>query len=151
EGVHHLDGEALRRFATLEDALASLPGFRTRSQDGLGGYSELRFRGARAAQIEVTVDGVRLNQDGDAAPDLGRWPVLWFSSLEAGATTGGAGPGSLARIDLATGAGDEENVSVRGRLGSFGAAEGAVSAATRAAGWNWSVGVQGQAARNDYR
>ncbi|HEX2613095.1 MAG TPA: TonB-dependent receptor, partial [Fibrobacteria bacterium] len=150
---HRLEGEALRRFATLEDALASLPGFRVRAQDGLGGYSELRFRGARASQIEITVDGARLGGDGDSPTDLGRWPLLWFSSLEAGAATEGSDPGALATIDLSTRAGhDSGGAALRARIGSFGAVEAALSAQGSATGgWSWSAGAQGQSARNDYR
>lgn len=151
QGAHRLEGEALRRFASLEDALESLPGFRVRQRGGLGGYSELSFRGARAAQIEVYVDGVRLNQDGSAAPDLSRWPLLWFSSLEARTGFDAAGaPGSLARIDLATHAAGEGAASLRGRVGSFGAAEAALSTQARAGAWTWSAGAQGQSADNDY-
>jgi hypothetical protein len=136
-GVYRLEGESLRRFATLEDALASLPGFHVRRQGGLGGYSALSFRGARASAVEVYVDGVRLNQDGDAAPDLAKWPSLWFSSLEARTgldATGAAGaaPGTLARIDLSTGpdpaAGveDTHGTDIRARAGSFSVFESAV-------------------------
>lgn len=154
EGVHHLDGEALRRFATLEDALASLPGFRVRRAGGLGGYSELSFRGARASAVEVYVDGVRLNQDGDGAPDLSKWPSLWFSSLTArtGFDGDGASPGALARLDLSTRSAHRAEAHARG--GSFGAAEAAAQASfpwnPSAPGWRLTVGVQGQAARNDY-
>lgn len=151
EGVHHLDGESLRRFATLEDALASLPGFRVRRAGGLGGYSELSFRGARASAVEVYVDGVRLNQDGDGAPDLSRWPSLWFSSLTArtGFDAGGATPGALARIDLSTRSAHRVEAHARG--GSFGTAEGAAQVThDPAPGWSVTAAVQGQAARNDY-
>jgi len=152
-GVHHLDDDALRRFATLEDALASLPGFRVRRAGGLGGYSELSFRGARASVVEVYVDGVRLNQDGDGAPDLSKWPALWFSSLTArtGFDAAGAGPGALARIDLSTQSGHSAEVHARG--GSFGTGEAAVHAThapAAAAGWRLTASLQGQAARNDY-
>jgi hypothetical protein len=151
-GVHRLEGEALRRFASLEDALESLPGFRVRQRGGLGGYSELSFRGARAAQVDVYVDGVRLNQDGSAAPDLSRWPLLWFSSLEA--RTGyddRSGPGALARIDLATHSAGDGSASLRARLGSFATAEAALSTQARSGAWTWSAGAQGQSAANDYR
>jgi outer membrane cobalamin receptor len=156
-GVYRLDGESLRRFATLEDALASLPGFRVRRQGGLGGYSELSFRGARATSVEVYVDGARLNQDGDGAPDLSKWPSLWFSSLEArtgfdAAAAGSAGPGSLARIDLSTRT--EHAAEVHARGGSFGTGEAAAQVQTRGGqrgtDWRWTLGVEGQAARNDY-
>lgn len=151
EGVHHLDGESLRRFATLEDALASLPGFRVRRAGGLGGYSELSFRGARASAVEVYVDGVRLNQDGDGAPDLSRWPALWFSSLTArtGFDAEGASPGALARIDLSTRSAHRVEAHARG--GSFGTVEGAAQVThAPAPGWSVTAAVQGQAARNDY-
>ncbi|HLU70001.1 MAG TPA: TonB-dependent receptor plug domain-containing protein [Fibrobacteria bacterium] len=153
DGTHHLDGEALRRFATLEDALASLPGFRVRRAGGLGGYSELSFRGARATAVEVYVDGVRLNQDGDGAPDLAKWPALWFSSLTArtGLEAGSADPGTLARIDLSTRSGRRAEVHARG--GSFGTGEAAVQAThgpAFAPGWHLTASLQGQAARNDY-
>lgn len=152
-GAHHLDAESLRRFATLEDALASLPGFRVRRAGGLGGYSELSFRGARATAVEVYVDGVRLNQEGDGAPDLAKWPALWFSSLTAhtGLDAGGASPGALARIDLSTKAAHRVEAHARG--GSFGTGEAAVQATLGPAfapGWHLTASLQGQAARNDY-
>lgn len=148
-GVYRLDSEALQRFATLEEALEALPGFRVRRQGGLGGYSEVRFRGAGAAQVAVYVDGIRLNQDGDAAPDLSKWPLLWFSSLEArtGFDPSGTGPGVLARIDLSTL--PEGRVSVQSRAGSFSALEAAVSTQAGDA-WKWSIGAQGQSARNNF-
>jgi hypothetical protein len=149
--VYRLDAAALRRFATLEEALDALPGFRVRRQGGLGGYSELSFRGARGSQVDIYVDGIRLNQDGDAAPDLSKWPLLWFTSLEARAGFGpeGSGTGALARVDLSTR--DESRANFQGRAGSFGAAEAALSAqAPVGAGWKLSVGAQGQGARNDY-
>ena len=153
QGVQRLDGEALRRFATLEDAIASLPGFRVRRAGGLGGYSELSFRGARASAVAVYVDGVRLNQDGDGAPDLSKWPALWFSSLVA--TTGfdaaGAGPGALARLDLSTRSAHRAEAHARG--GSFGTGEvagQATLAPASAGGWSLTVGAQAQSARNDY-
>lgn len=147
--AHRIEGEDLRRFASLEEAVASLPGFRVRRQGGLGGYSELSFRGVRASRIDIYVDGIRLNQDGDGAPDLSKWPLLWFSSLEArtGLDPGGAGPGSLARIDLSTHGEDRTGAHVRG--GSHSTLETAVTARGQGA-WQWSVGVQGQYGRNDY-
>jgi hypothetical protein len=151
DAVYRLDAAALRRFATLEEALDALPGFRVRRQGGLGGYSELSFRGARAAQVDVYVDGIRLNQDGDASPDLSSWPLLWFSSLEArsGAEAPGGGPGALARIDLSTR--DESRANVQMRAGSFATAEASASArAPVGAGWTLEAGLQGQTARNDH-
>jgi hypothetical protein len=147
--VHRIEGEALRRFATLEDAIASLPGFRVRRQGGLGGYSELSFRGARASRIEIHIDGMRLNQDGDPAPDLAKWPLLWFTSLEArtGIDPGGAGPGTLARIDLSTHGSGHAEAHARG--GAHATLETAVTARGHGA-WRWSAGVQGQHSRNDY-
>ena len=154
-GVYRLDAAALRRFATLEEALDALPGFRVRRQGGLGGYSALSFRGARASQVDIYVDGVRLNQDGDAAPDLAKWPVLWFSSLEARSGIDpqggkGGGPGTLARIDLSTR--DDSRANFQSRVGSFATAEAALSLQTplSESGWSLSVGAQGQSARNDY-
>jgi hypothetical protein len=153
--VHRLDAAALRRFASLEEAIESLPGYRVRRQGGLGGYSELSFRGARASQVDVYVDGIRLNQDGDAAPDLSKWPLLWFSSLEARSGLDAEGtsgsPGSLARIDLSTHAAGRANAQVR--VGSFSTAEAAVGAQSSpvdTGAWRWSVGAQAQSSRNDY-
>ena len=100
--VSRFDQSALRRFATMEEAIDALPGFRLRRQGGLGGYSELSFRGADASNVEVYLDGLRLNQEGDPAPDLAKWPLLWFSGVTASDGFGafGAGdPGSLARIN----------------------------------------------------
>jgi|GEM_PF-7014660 len=159
EGAHRLEGEALRRFATLEDALASLPGFRVRRAGGLGGYSELSFRGARATAVEVYVDGVRLNQDGDGAPDFSKWPSLWFTSLTArtGFDAEGASAGALARIDLSTrpvrAVGAARTFELHARAGSFAAYEGAAQvAAPLSAGspWELAVSAQLQSARNDY-
>lgn len=150
--VRRIEGEALRRFATLEDALASLPGFRVRRAGGLGGYSELSFRGAAASAVAVYVDGIHLNQDGEGAPDLSKWPSLWFSSLTA--RTGfeaGAGAGTLARIDLSTHS--RHRAEAHARLGSFGTGEVAAQASGRlpfAPGWTLTAGAQAQAARNDY-
>ncbi len=147
--THRIEGEALRRFATLEDAIASLPGFRVRRQGGLGGYSELSFRGARASSIEIYVDGMRLNQDGDPAPDLSKWPLLWFTSLEArtGVDPDVVGSGMLARIDLSSHGADRTEAHARG--GSHGTAESAVTVRGNGV-TQWSIGVQGQHARNDY-
>jgi hypothetical protein len=155
EGVRHLNAESLRRFATLEDALASLPGFRVRRAGGLGGYSELSFRGARASAVAVYVDGVRLNQEGEGAPDLSKWPALWFSSLTArtGFDAAGASPGSLARIDLSTHSQHRAEAHARG--GSFEVGEIAAQASfpltpIDSTGWRLTVGAQAQTARNDY-
>jgi hypothetical protein len=158
--THRLDAASLRRFATLEDALASLPGFQVRRQGGLGGYSELSFRGARASAVEIYVDGMRLNQDGDGAPDLSKWPSLWFTSLEArtGFDARGARPGVLARIDLSTepsatpGAVGGEAHARAGSFSVFEAAAAVHGAVSRkpAARWLWSAGLEGQTARNDY-
>lgn len=153
EGIHRLEGEALRRFATLEDALASLPGFRVRRAGGIGGYSELSFRGARASAVAVYVDGIRLNQDGDGAPDLSKWPALWFSSLAArtGFDAAGGAPGALARIDLSTRS--AHRAEAHARAGSFGTGEIAGQASHPlgfAPGWTLTAGAQGQSARNDY-
>ncbi len=38
--VNRIDNDALQRFASLEDAVNSLPGFHVREEGGLGGYSE---------------------------------------------------------------------------------------------------------------
>ncbi len=156
-GVHRIEGAALRRFATLEDALASLPGFHVRRAGGLGGYSELSFRGARASAVEVFVDGVRLNQDGDGPPDLSKWPSLWFTSLEArtGFDAAGSSSGTLARIDLSTRS--DHSAEAHARAGSFGTIEAAAQVQTEFGrgrpaepGWRWTFGVEGQSARNDY-
>lgn len=159
-GVHRLAGAALRRFATLEDALSSLPGFRVRRAGGLGGYSELSFRGARASAVEVYVDGARLNQDGDGAPDLSKWPSLWFTSLEArtGLDLRGARPGTLARIDLSTRS--DHAAEAHARAASFSVFEtaaalrggpGSAASEKKSAWWRWNIGVEGQTARNDHR
>lgn len=148
-GAYRMDAEELRRFATLEEALEALPGFRVRRQGGLGGYSELSFRGARASQVDIYVDGIRLNQDGDASPDLSKWPLLWFTSLEARTGFDAQGGGALARIDLSTR--DEGRANIQARAGSFSSAEAAASAQVPVgAGWKLGVGAQGQSARNDY-
>ncbi len=151
--VRRIEGEALRRFATLEDALASLPGFRVRRAGGLGGYSELSFRGAAASAVAVYVDGIHLNQDGEGAPDLSKWPSLWFSSLTArtGFDADGAGPGALARIDLSTRS--AHRAEAHARAGSFGAAEAAAQVSHPvpfAPAWTLTAGAQAQGARNDY-
>jgi hypothetical protein len=152
-GVYRLDTESLHRFATLEDALASLPGFRVRRAGGLGGYSELSFRGARASAVDLYVDGMRLNQDGEGAPDLSKWPSLWFTSLEArtGFDPHGARPGALARIDLSTRS--EDRLQVHGRVASFSVGEAAAMVQAPlpfSVGWNLSAGIEAQTARNDY-
>jgi len=150
--VHGIEGDALQRFASLDDAVNSLPGFHVREEGGLGGYSELSFRGSDAASVEIDLDGMRLNQEGEEAPDLGKMPLLWFSGLEerSGFDAFGAGsPGALARIDLSTAPDSSGHAELRGRVGSFSTAEGA---ATVHGGekWKWTVGVEGQTAKNDF-
>ncbi len=149
---HRIDAEALQRFASVEDAVNSLPGFHVREEGGLGGYSELSFRGSDAGSVDIYLDGLRLNQEGEEAPDLAKLPLLWFSGLEERSgfeAFGAGGPGSLARIDLSTAADSSGHAEIRGRAGSFGTAEGA---ATVHGGrdWKWTIGVEGQTARNDY-
>ncbi len=148
--VHRLNQEQLLRFASLADALASIPGFRMRQAGGLGGYSELSFRGADAGAVEIDLDGIRLNQEGESAPDLSKWPLLWFSGLTArsGFDAFGAGaPGTLARIDLSTAS--PHRAEAAARLGSFSTAE-AAAAVSGGSAWKWTVGLEGQDSRNDY-
>ncbi len=149
--THRLDESELQRFASLEDAIKTLPGFHVREEGGLGGYSELSFRGSDASAVDIYLDGMRLNQEGQN-PDLAKWPLLWFSGVEArsGFDAFGAGdPGSLARIDLSTQSSDSSHAELRSRAASFSTVEGA---ATVHGGkvWKWTVGAEGQTAQNDY-
>ncbi len=43
----------------------------------------MSFRGSDAAAVEIYIDGLRLNQEGEESPDLAKWPLLWFNSVEA--------------------------------------------------------------------
>ncbi len=149
--IHRLNEDELQRFGSLEDALRSIPGFNVREEGGLGGYSELSFRGSDASAVEIYLDGMRLNQEG-GVPDLAKWPLLWFSGIEArsGFDTFSAGAtGSLARVDLSTQSEDSSHVELHSRIASFSTEEGA--ATVHGGGtWKWTVAVEGQTAQNDY-
>lgn len=152
-GVQALSVEVLARHQNLADALKAVPGFRVRTQSGLGGYAETWFRGSDGRQLSVYLDGMPLNSSLDPAVDLGKIPVLSIRGMEVdkGGFGSQAGPeGGLAAIRLSTFPLGSAPVSVTGRLSSFGGQEAALAAKAGSgnAAFHLDAGVDG--ARNDH-
>jgi hypothetical protein len=152
-GVQILSLEDLRRHENLADALKAVPGFRVRSQSGLGGYSEAWFRGSDGRHLAVYLDGVPLNSSLEPSVDFGKLPVLMIREMtvDKGGLSAEDGPeGASASIRLSTFPSGGAPLSLTGRLSSFGGQETALAAkaGTGDAALYASAGLQ--AARNDY-
>lgn len=152
-GVQVLTLEDLLRRENLAEALKSVPGFRIRSQGGLGGYSEAWFRGSDGRQISVYLDGVPLNSSLDPSMDLGKIPLLMIREMEVdrgGMGADGDPEGGAAAIRLSTLPLGNAPVSIAGRLSSFGGQEAALAGKAGSGNSAVYLGAGAQAARNGY-
>jgi hypothetical protein len=164
-GVQAIPLETLRRRENLADALKTVPGFRVRSQSGLGGYSEAWFRGADGRQITVYLDGIPLRSSLEPSADLGKIPALMIHEMtvdRAGFGPGADPEGGAAAVRLSTSPLGRSPVNVSGRLSSFGGREaivaaklglGAAAAAEDAPAWGNAalhLGAGLLSARNDF-
>jgi len=70
------------RFATVEDLLERAPGVRMRRFGGLGAYSTASIRGAKADQVLVLVDGVRVASAQRGAFDFSTLPLRQVERVE---------------------------------------------------------------------
>ena len=70
------------RFATVEELLDQVPGVRVSRFGGLGAYSTASIRGAKAEQVLVLLDGVRMNDASRGAVDLSTLPVRQIERIE---------------------------------------------------------------------
>ncbi|MFI5315800.1 MAG: TonB-dependent receptor [Myxococcota bacterium] len=70
------------RFATVEELLDQVPGVRVRRFGGLGAYSTATIRGAKAEQVLVLLDGVRMNDATRGATDLSSLPLRQVERIE---------------------------------------------------------------------
>ncbi len=105
----------------LAGALETIPGTTVRRLGGLGDFAAVRLRGSTFQQVEIFLDGVPLNPNGDAVIDLSTLPVATFSDMLvyrgfAPAKYGSAAMGGV--IDLRTGASSPTAIGVSG--GSWG-------------------------------
>jgi hypothetical protein len=130
-GVQVVPLETLRRRENLADALKGVPGFRVRSQSGLGGYSEAWFRGADGRQITVYLDGVPLRSALEPSADLGKIPALMIQEMavdRAGFHPDADPEGGAAAIRLSTRPKGRAPLNVSGRVSSFGGRETVMAA-----------------------
>ena len=142
--------------ANLAATLAREPGVQARETGGLGGFSSLTVRGATGAQTGVYLDGIRLNDGGDATVDLGALEALNLGAVElwrGGAPLAlGAGDigGAVNLRSLAPGTGDASRTALGLDGGSFGARGARASWRGRRGRWD-GVGAAGvRAADNDF-
>ena len=70
------------RFATVEELLDQVPGVRVRRFGGLGAYSTATIRGAKAEQVLVLLDGVRMNDASRGAVNLSTLPLRQIERIE---------------------------------------------------------------------
>ena len=152
-GVLVLSLEDLRRRENLAEALKSVPGFRVRSQAGLGGYSEAWFRGSDGRQISIYLDGVPLNSSLEPSADLGKIPFLMIREMEVdkgGASAEGGPEGGAVAIRLSTLPLGNAPISLTGRLSGFGGQEAALAAKTGSGNSAIYLSAGVQAAKNGY-
>lgn len=152
--VHIIREDALKNLQSLEDALKKVPGFRIRKFAGLGGYAETMFRGSNGKQVQVTLDGVKLNTTAHQSVDLGKIP-LWMIK-EVHVDKSGMGPESLfengvVSVHLYTRKKGRHTGNVQGRVGSFATRE--LSGLYKLGADKVSLQLQGgfQDAENDFR
>jgi outer membrane receptor protein involved in Fe transport len=70
------------RFATVEELLSEVPGAQVRRFGGLGARSTVGIRGAKAEQVVVMLDGVRLNSSSRGSADLSTIPLRQVAKIE---------------------------------------------------------------------
>ncbi len=74
--------ERLPRGATVTDALQRVAGAQIVQLGGLGDFSAVGIRGASLRQVQVYIDGVPLNPDGQQVVNLAELPLLGFERVE---------------------------------------------------------------------
>ena len=74
--------ERLPRGATVTDALWRVAGAQIVQLGGLGDFSAVGIRGASLRQVQVYIDGVPLNPDGQQVVNLAELPLLGFERVE---------------------------------------------------------------------
>lgn len=114
----------------LAGVLDAVPGATVRRLGGLGDFAAVRLRGSTFQQVELFLDGVPLNPNGDAVIDLSTLPVSSFSEMLvyrgfSPARYGSAAMGGV--IDLITASSAPASIGVSGgswgTLHTFGAAQ----------------------------
>ena len=96
-----LGAEAAGR-TDLAGVLEGVPGASVRRLGGLGDFAAVRLRGSTFQQVEVFLDGVPLNPDGDSVIDLATLPVSTFAQMRvyrgfSPASYGSAAMGGMSR------------------------------------------------------
>lgn len=74
-------GPDVAGLTNLAGVLDTVPGTTVRRMGGLGDFSAVRLRGSTFQQVEIFLDGVPLNPNGDAVVDLASLPVATFSEM----------------------------------------------------------------------
>jgi outer membrane receptor protein involved in Fe transport len=130
------------RFSTVEELLAQTPGVSLRRFGGLGAYSTAQIRGAKAEQVLVLLDGVRLNTATRGAADLSTLPLRQVERIEVIRGGGAQRWGSDALggvISITTRRPEDDELGAdaaltAGRYGTFGGDLSVSSAGERARG-----------------
>jgi outer membrane cobalamin receptor len=70
------------RFATVQELLDQVPGARVTHSGGIGSRSTISIRAAKAEQVLVLLDGVRLNSPSRGSADLSTIPLRQVERIE---------------------------------------------------------------------
>ncbi|MHB9027492.1 MAG: TonB-dependent receptor [Candidatus Latescibacterota bacterium] len=91
------------RAETVAEVIAAAPGANIRTMGGLGDYTEVSLRGSNGQQVQVYLDGMRLNEAVGGAVNLSTIPLAQAQSVEvwrsgAPARFGGGAVGGAVNI-----------------------------------------------------
>lgn len=135
-----------RQAVRLSDVLATLPGISVQRGGSVGGFSQLRLRGAEANQTLILIDGVEANDPaGGDEVQLEHLITTGVERIEVvrGAQSVAWGSDALAGvINIVTAKGQGPlKVSANAEGGSFGTVRGGVQASGGGDGWHLNGGV----------
>ncbi|MSP54576.1 MAG: hypothetical protein EXR69_03070 [Myxococcales bacterium] len=110
---------------SLAGVLDRVPGTTVRKMGGLGDFSAVRLRGSTFQQVEIFLDGVPLNPNGDSVVDLASLPVATFSRMLvyrgfAPARYGSAAMGGVVDLLTASGSATASPAALGISAGSWG-------------------------------
>ncbi len=139
--------------AGLGPLLAHESGIQFKQSGGVGSYSSISVRAASAAQTNVFLDGVLLNNASSGAVDLSQLELLNLSRIDVyrGATPLQLGISNIGgAVNLRSGGNEASESRIRLGFGSFDERNVHISAQTDLNGWKLSTKASRVMAKNNF-
>jgi vitamin B12 transporter len=142
--------ERLKGSSDVASVLEGVPGASVVRLGGLGGWSALSLRGSSARQVQVYLDGVPLNPDGQQVVNLSELPLWAFKRIEVyrGSAPLEFGASSMGGVvHLVSGSNAEQLLGASAGLGSLVTRRATVVSSAplgQERGWDFDSFVAGQ-------